>query len=88
MNYKMQLIVGLLCFLAFNIPVSVSAQQVSSDSLFTDARSVAFEKKDYSQAIQLSKEALAISPGYSDIRIFLGRLYTLEWETRQRAILF
>lgn len=76
MNYKSRFIVGLLCFFTFNIPVSISAQQISSDSLFKEARTTAFDKKNYSDAIQLSKEALAISPGYSDIRIFLGRLYT------------
>lgn len=46
------------------------------DQLFGLARRVAFEKKNYPLAIQLSKNALVKSPGYSDVRIFLGRIYT------------
>ncbi|MFD2163496.1 YaiO family outer membrane beta-barrel protein [Paradesertivirga mongoliensis] len=47
-----------------------------SDELFREARTAAFEKKNYPLAIQLSKEALSKSPDYKDIRIFLGRVYT------------
>jgi YaiO family outer membrane protein len=50
-------------------------EQLSSDQLFQKARSAAFDQKDYAFAIQLSKEALNISPDYVDIRIFLGRVY-------------
>jgi len=49
---------------------------VSADELFSMARTAAFDKKDYSRASQLSQKALEISPEYSDIRIFLGRVYT------------
>ncbi|HLP05403.1 MAG TPA: YaiO family outer membrane beta-barrel protein [Paludibacter sp.] len=48
----------------------------NSDDLFTMARQAAFDKKDYNQAIALSRRALAKSPDYSDIRVFLGRVYT------------
>lgn len=54
----------------------VQAQQKTSDELFTDARTAAFDKKDYPTAIRLSKQAIKISPDYADIQIFLGRLYT------------
>lgn len=47
-----------------------------SDDLFLQARTAAFDKKDYRLAIELSRKALAKSPNYSDIRIFLGRVYT------------
>ena len=47
----------------------------SSDSLFKQARDAAFEQKDYTKAIKLSREALMLSPDYIDIKIFLGRLY-------------
>ncbi len=33
-------------------------------------------QRDYPQAIQLSKQALLQAPDYTDISIFLGRLYT------------
>lgn len=48
----------------------------NSEELFQQARAIAFEKKDYIQAIKLTQQALEKSPAYSDIRIFLGRLYT------------
>ncbi len=49
---------------------------ISSDDLFKQARTAAFNKKDYKLAIELSRKALEKSPDYSDIRIFLGRVYT------------
>jgi len=49
---------------------------VSSDDLFKDARNAAFEEKNYDKAKELAFEALKISPAYSDIDIFLGRIYT------------
>jgi YaiO family outer membrane protein len=52
---------------------SLKAQ--STDELFKNARLAAFDKKDYPAAIQLSRQALAISPDYADIQIFLARTY-------------
>lgn len=51
-------------------------ESLSSDELFKQARSAAFDQKNYPLAIELSKKALSKSPGYADIRIFLGRVYT------------
>lgn len=51
------------------------AQTVTADELFTQARTAAFEKKDYPAAIQLCRQALHLSPGYTDIQIFLGRIF-------------
>lgn len=61
----------------FCINSGLYAQQVfTSDELFQQARQAAFDQKDYPKAIGLAKQALEQSPGYSDIRVFLGRLYT------------
>ncbi len=49
---------------------------LSSDELFQKARQEAFDHKNYPKAIALSKQALQKSPNYTDISIFLGRLYT------------
>jgi len=49
---------------------------LSADEIFLRARHQAFEQKDYSEAIKLSKQALQKTPEYIDISIFLGRLYT------------
>lgn len=66
----------LIAFTCF-IPLCVSAQEnLSSDALFQEARKAAFDRKDYPEAIRLSRIALAKSPDYSDIRVFLGRVYT------------
>jgi tetratricopeptide (TPR) repeat protein len=68
-----------LFFSSLLIITLISSQCVfaqSSDDLFKQARSAAFDKKDYTEATQLSKQALTISPDYSDIQIFLGRVYT------------
>jgi YaiO family outer membrane protein len=60
----------------------LSAQEtLSSDELFVQARSAAFDQKNYPLAIELSKKALTKSPGYADIRIFLGRVYTWSGQT-------
>ncbi len=48
---------------------------LSSDELFKSARNAAFENKNYEKAKELAYEALAQSPGYADIDIFLGRIY-------------
>ena len=74
-------------FTVFFISQSVFAQQ-SSDDLFKEARNAAFDKKDYSLASQLSKEALDKSPDYSDIQIFIGRVYTWLGKTDSAKICF
>ncbi|MDO8992720.1 MAG: tetratricopeptide repeat protein, partial [Daejeonella sp.] len=66
-------------FIFFNlVSVLVFAQNnnPSSDELFVQARKLAFDDKNYTKAIALTKQALKQSPDYADIRIFLGRLYT------------
>lgn len=66
----------LIIFAAFIALSSFSQDSTSSDGLFQMARSAAFDEKNYPKAIELSKKALVISPQYSDIRIFMGRVYT------------
>ncbi|HEY8688048.1 MAG TPA: YaiO family outer membrane beta-barrel protein [Chitinophagaceae bacterium] len=53
-------------------------KHISSDELFRSARYAAFEDKNYDKAKQYARQALAISPTYADIEIFLGRVFT--WE--------
>lgn len=49
---------------------------LTPDDLFLRARQQAFDEKDYAQAIRLAKQALQQAPDYTDVRIFLGRVYT------------
>ncbi|SDI53520.1 outer membrane protein, YaiO family [Chryseobacterium taeanense] len=66
---------SLLFLLLF--PITMLAQQnATADELFQKAYTTAFEKKDYAASISLAKEALEKAPDYTDISIFLGRLYT------------
>lgn len=55
--------------------IRVFSQSISGDDYFQMARKAAFEKNDYPAAIQLSRQALLQSPGYTDIQVFLGRVY-------------
>lgn len=45
------------------------------DSLFARARNAAFDHKDYTTAITYAREALTANSEYTDIVIFLGRIY-------------
>src|SRR6185312_9565177 len=76
MNYKKPLFILLLLSASFLPSILVAQTQLSSDELFQQARTAAFENKNYKLATELSKKALMISPDYADIRIFLGRVYT------------
>ncbi|RYG10420.1 MAG: YaiO family outer membrane beta-barrel protein, partial [Chitinophagaceae bacterium] len=49
---------------------------LTSDELFTQARSIPKDKANYPKIISILKAALEKSPDYADIRLFLGRVYT------------
>ncbi len=56
--------------------IAVKADTASSDRLLRSAREAAFTNKNYALAKSYLFHALQISPGYADIRIFLGRINT------------
>lgn len=60
----------------------------SSDGLYAMARKAAFDDKDRTKAIQLCKKALAISPTYTDIVVFVARLYTWEDQPDSSRVYF
>lgn len=76
----------LACFFLFF--KAAKGQELDSDALFKQARNAAFEQKDYPQAVRLSKKALERSPDYTDIQVFLGRLYTWMDETDSARMVF
>ena len=55
---------------------SAHSQELNSDQLFQKARIEAFENKNYPGTINIAKQELTRSPDYTDIQVFLGRLYT------------
>jgi YaiO family outer membrane protein len=73
MNYKLYIFLSLL---VISFKIASAQTKPSSDELFQQARKAAFDQKDYPKAISLSKQALIKSPDYSDIHVFLGRIYT------------
>ncbi len=54
---------------------SFAQSNLSSDELFQMARKAAFDDDNYPAARTLCKQALQKSPNYTDISVFLGRLY-------------
>lgn len=75
--------------LAFLIPVVLYSQEsLNTDELFSKARAIAFEQKDYSKSISIAKEALEKSPEYTEISIFLARLYTWNDDINSARALF
>jgi YaiO family outer membrane protein len=58
--------------------LSFAQDKPGVDEIFQEARKLAFEKKDSPGAVALSKKALSLSPGYTDVRIFLGRMYNFQ----------
>ncbi|KKX49940.1 tetratricopeptide repeat protein [Sphingobacterium sp. IITKGP-BTPF85] len=61
----------------FGFPFASFGQEttLTADELFVKARTEAFDQ-NYAEAIKISKQALKQAPEYTDISIFLGRLYT------------
>ncbi|WP_339734356.1 YaiO family outer membrane beta-barrel protein [uncultured Sunxiuqinia sp.] len=81
MNRIITVTFALFLFVSQGATQKVNAQtDYTSDELFVLARKAAFDEDDYPKAIELSMQALQKSPDYSDIRIFLGRIYT--WTDR------
>ncbi len=64
-----------LAFLVFNF-LHQSLFSQSSDELFVAAKQAAFETKNYDAAKQYAYQALRLAPAYSDVEIFLGRVFT------------
>jgi YaiO family outer membrane protein len=58
------------------------------DEMFVKARKLAFDDKNYPAAIALTKKALVKSPDYTDIEIFLGRLYTFSDKVDSARVVF
>ncbi len=62
--------------IAFSFANLYAQNKMTSDDLFKQAREAAFEKKDRAQARSICYEILKRSPNYTDVEVFLARLYT------------
>lgn len=76
MFLKKQLLINILIICLVASPPLLAQDNFSSDEFFQQARSAAFDQKNYTLAIELCRKALNKSPNYADILIFLGRIYT------------
>ena len=85
MNKLVFILLGLLI-----VPLSNFSQEkrLTADELFAQARTAAFDQKNYAEAIKISKQALQQAPEYTDIRIFLGRLYTWSDQIDSARVVF
>ena len=67
-----------LLFIFLLIPISefFPQDQLTVDELFIKARETAFQKNDRNKAREICYEILKRSPDYTDVSVFLARLYT------------
>ncbi|WP_400263431.1 YaiO family outer membrane beta-barrel protein [Sphingobacterium sp. SG20118] len=66
----------LFCLIALPLSSFSQGTGLTADELFVKARTQAFDHKNYVEAIKITNQALQQAPDYTDIAIFLGRLYT------------
>ena len=66
----------LLILLVISTTAFAQEAQLGTDELYTMARNAAFEEDDYPKAVSLIKRAIAKSPDYLEMQVFLGRIYT------------
>jgi len=84
----MKIYFGSLALLVL-LPLTIYGQQnVSADELFVKARTAAFENKDYPTSISLARQALETAPDYTDISVFLGRVYTWNKDPESARMVF
>ncbi|MFN1835118.1 YaiO family outer membrane beta-barrel protein [Balneola sp. MJW-20] len=75
-----------LIILALGILKTTMAQvSQDPDELYRLARIEAFENKNYPKAIEFAEKALAIAPDYTELKVFLGRVYYWDGMT-ERAL--
>lgn len=73
----------------FNITfLTVNAQKIDVDNLLKKALHETNVANNYVEAMVLTKQALAISPNYTDVRLLIGRLYKLTDQPDSARIAF
>ena len=67
--------ISITLFFSLTLFSAFAQENISSDDLLKAARKAAFDENDYTKAKGYLYRALAVSPDYADVRIFLGRIY-------------
>jgi len=86
---KGKTVASLLLFAALASPgTPLRAEGQSSDEMFSRARQLAFEDGDRESARELCRQILERSPDYTDVRVFLGRLFAWDkdYESARREL--
>ncbi|WP_150451958.1 YaiO family outer membrane beta-barrel protein [Arenibacter lacus] len=86
--YKQKIKLLLLLLLGINAMPMAAQTEASTDELYSLARTAAFDEDNYPKAIALLKKALAKSPDYLEVSVFLGRLYTYTDSLQQARMVF
>ncbi len=76
---RLTILFACFCFTVMTLTAVKAISQVdttSSDGLLLAAKKVAFEEDNYPKAKAYLYKAIAKSPNYADLRVFLGRIYT------------
>lgn len=74
-NYRQ--LVFILGTLILSVNNNALAQDsTNADGLYSMARAAAFDSKNYEEALRLSHKALQLTPNYTDILVFRGRVFT------------
>lgn len=77
-----------LALLIFSATLLNAQENLSPDELLVKAKKEAYEDKNYPAAIATIKTAIAKSPDYADLKIFLGRLYTFSDKVDSARVVF
>lgn len=72
---KLLKLATITCMLALTAGAALAQDSRNPDELYRQAREAAFQEEDYTKAIRLARRALDITPYYTGIRVFLGRVY-------------
>src|SRR5215468_5441894 len=60
----------------FTFSDATAQDTLTADGLFQMARKAAFEENDYEKAKIYCNKVLETSPGYTDVTVFMGRIYS------------
>src|ERR1043166_4797346 len=66
----------------------IAQDTLTADGLFQMARKAAFDENDYAKAKMYCNKVLETSPGYTDVTVFLGRLYSWSKQYDSARIVF
>ena len=80
------IILFVLLSVCIHVEDAYGQNRTDPDELFKQARTAAFDNKDYNRAITLALQVLSIVPDYDEVKEFLGRVYYWSGQTTNAKI--